>query len=307
MVKKFDSLLSLFKDKAKYIIKSNMTSFIMPSELDFTKVTYGEPRDIGTAGGRMIYINYENGPITVQFPEMIVPYSMKDYEGNKNYTINLSFKDKESRESLSTLYNKINEFDEKMINDGMEKGLTWLRKKVGSRVVAETLYTKMISHAKDKNTGEITDRYPPTIKLKVPYKDGKFECETYNAKKELIDLSTVETKGARVTVIAQCLGIWVAGGKYGVSWKVKLMKIVPPVSIKGYIFKEDPDQIKDNDLEEEEDEVDEDLAHEVAGKMNVKTEDDIVESSDEDEEDEDDEIEVVKPAPAKKVAAKLKK
>lgn len=256
-----------------------MASIITPDDFDVSKITYGTPRDLGTTGGRMIYINYNKGPILLQTPEMSSPYGMKDFEGNKNYTIDLSFKGKESREKLNTFFEKLNELDEKLVNDGMDNSLTWLRKKINSKVVAETIYTKMVKYSKDKNTGEISDKWPPTMKVKIPFKDGKFDCEVYNANKELVDLSTIETKGARVTAIIQCLGIWVAGGKYGISWKAISLKVLPPPTIKGYMFKDDPeDKVKEDDI----DEVDEELAGEVAGKLNTK-EDEIIASSDEED------------------------
>jgi hypothetical protein len=261
---------------------------LSPGEFDAAQITYGEPKDIGTNGGRSVYINFNKMPITIQTPEMIAPYAMKDWEGNHNYTLDLSFKGKESRKVLDTFFNKLTEFDSKLIQDGIKNGLSWLRKPIKSEVVAETIYTKMVRYSKDKNTGEISDKFPPTLKLKVPYKDGKFICETYNGNKELIDIASVETKGARITAIIQCLGIWVAGGKYGVTWKVLQMKVLPAPTIKGYAIKEDTDKVKEEDLDDEDDDEDE-LIDEVNKKVStLKTDDDVIESS---EDEEDDEIE----------------
>jgi hypothetical protein len=270
-----------------------MDYIISPAEFDVSKVTYGEPKDIGATGGRMIYLSYNKSPITIQTPEMIAPYTMKDWEGNHNYTLDLSFKGKEARENLKTFYDKLVEFDEKLINDGIANGLTWIRKKINSKEIAETIYTKMVRYSKDKNTGEVTDKFPATIKLKVPYKEGKFVCETYNGAKELIDLVGLETKGARITAIIQCLGIWVAGGKYGVSWKVLLMKVLPPPTIKGYLFKDDEETVKEVDLDDEDnDDVDDELTKEINGKMKDTK---VIESSDDEVEDSEDELEEKKP------------
>jgi hypothetical protein len=73
----------------------------------------------------------------------------------------------------------------------------------------------MIKHAKDKDTCEPTDKYPPTFKMNLPFCDGKFACEVYDDKRNLIDLNDIQTKGARVTALIQCTGIWLAGGKFG--------------------------------------------------------------------------------------------
>lgn len=277
---------------------------LSPSEFDPANITYGEPKDIGTNGGRSIYINFNRMPITIQTPEMVAPYAMKDWEGNHNYTLDLSFKGKESREVLNTFYNKLTEFDAKLIQDGIKNGLSWVRKPVKSEVVAETIYTKMVRYSKDKNTGEVSDKFPPTLKLKVPYKDGKFMCETYNGNKELIDIGSIETKGARITAIIQCLGIWVAGGKYGVTWKVLQMKVLPAPTIKGYAFKEDTEKVKEEDLDDDIEDDEDELVDEVNKKLStLKTDDDVIESSDEDEEE--DEIEEKAPPP--KLRGKTKK
>jgi hypothetical protein len=283
-----------------------MESILSPDEFDISKITYGEPKDIGTTGFRMVYMSHNKSPITVQTPEMIGAYSMKDYEGNHNYTLDLSFKGKESRSNLNTFFTKLVELDDKLINDGIKNGLTWIRKPVKSKEVAESLYTKMIRYSKDKTTGEITDKFPPTLKIKVPYKEGKFVCEAYNGNKELIDIGTVETKGARITAIIQCLGIWVAGGKYGVSWKILQMKILPAATIKGYAFKEDTERVKEDDLDVQEEDPDMDeLAHVIKTNLNIDQEKELVESSEEEEEEEDD-IEPT-PPPAKASGSRGKK
>ena len=284
------------EDVRKYIISVD--------EFNVSKLTYGTPKDIGTTGGRMIPVFNEDGsPIIIQTPEMLAAYPLKDWEGNHNYTLDLSFLGKDDRPNLMTFFNKLSEFDDKLINDGIENGLTWLRKKVASPAVAEMIFTRMVRFARDKNTREITDKYPATFKMKVPYKDNKFLCEAYNNKKELIDLASIDTKGAKITAIVQCLGIWVAGGKYGVSWKALILKVSPKAAITGFLFKDDNDTIKDEVKDDES--VDEDLAGEIANKLNVKNKKKTVESSDEEEEEEeeeeDDELE------AKPIVGKKKK
>jgi hypothetical protein len=146
--------------------------------------------------------------------------------------------------------------DKKLVHDGVDNSMTWLKKKITSADVVEALYTPIVKYAKDKTTGEITDKYPPSMKLKLPFNNGVFQCEVYDTKrkqvnlKELIDNGSL--KGAKVTAIIQCSGIWVAGGKYGCSWKVLQMRVSPPQTIKGYAFKEiEDDKADDSDIEDE--------------------------------------------------------
>ena len=69
----------------------------------------------------------------------------------------------------------------------------------------------------------------------MPFKDGKFIPDVYDGSKNLMDLNDIETKGANIVAIIQCLGLWVAGGKYGCSWKILQMRIIPPVG-KSFAF-----------------------------------------------------------------------
>jgi hypothetical protein len=157
---------------------------------------------------------------------------------------------------------------------------TWLKKQYKSVDVVEALYTPMVKHAKD-------DKYPPTFKLSLPHNGSQFTCDVYDGNRNLVDIANLETKGARVSAIIQCVGIWIAGSKYGCSWKVLQMKITPPSSIKGYAFKELNEKVED-EVEDDEDNVSESDDHKAlmedvaAVKVEEDDEDEaVIESDDE--------------------------
>jgi hypothetical protein len=81
--------------------------------------------------------------------------------------------------------------------------------------------------------------------------------------------------------LIQCLGIWVIGSKFGITWKIVQMKVIPAKKLQGYAFKEivndsaevepvedgaddaddaddanDADDMDDDDVEESDDELD---------------------------------------------------
>jgi hypothetical protein len=205
-------------------------------------------------------MSLNRSPIVLQTPEMIAPYGVSNWnddgKGPDKYSLDLSFKGKEGRPNLSTFFEKMVELDKKLIQDGVDNSMTWLKKKYNSVDVVEALYTPMVKYAKDKTTGEITDKYPPVFKLKIPFVNSAFQCEVYDNKRKTVDLKQLidsgAFKGAKVTAIIQCLGIWVAGGKYGCSWKVLQMRVSPPQTIKGYAFKElEDDKVDDSDIEDD--------------------------------------------------------
>ena len=272
-----------------------MESIILPSSFDVSSVSYSAPRTLDN-GGRAIYMSLNRSPIVIQTPEMVAPYGVSNWnddgKGPDKYSLDLSFKGKEGRENLNTFFEKMVALDKKLVQDGVDNSMTWLKKKYNSVDVVEALYTPMVKYAKDKTTGEITDKYPPTFKLKIPFVNSAFQCEVYDTKrksvnlKELID--TGAFKGAKVTAIIQCLGIWVAGGKYGCSWKVLQMRVSPPQTIKGYAFKDlEDDKVADSESDIDDDESingNEIINHatEEIKNLNVQddSEDELIESSD---------------------------
>jgi hypothetical protein len=282
-----------------------MDSIILPSNLNVSDVFYSPPRTLDN-GGRAIYMSLNKSPIVLQTPEMIAPYGVNNWnddgKGPDKYSLDLSFVGKDSRENLSLFFDKMKTLDKKLIEDGFQNSMTWLKKTFKTVDVVEALYTPMIKYAKDKATGEITDKYPPTFKLKIPHTNNNFQCEVYDTKrntlnmKELIDSGVM--KGAKVTAIIQCLGIWVAGGKYGCSWKVLQMRVSLPQKIKGYAFKDiEDDKIEDSDLDDDDETDDEKtkdiLNHATEEVGNLNIDDDLIESS-------EDELE----APVKEVTKK---
>lgn len=272
---------------------------LIPSEFDVSLVKYSTVRTLDN-GGKVVYLSYNGAPLVLQTPEMHAPFGLSKWDndkgGNKT-TIDLSFKGKETRAVLAKFFDNFVKLDEKLVVDGAENSVAWLKKKYAENVVKE-FYTPIVKYAKDKNTGEPTDKYPPTFKVTLPKKDGKYSFEVYNQDKQLVDLDAVELKGAKITSLIQCLGIWVAGQKYGLSWKVLQMKVVPQSKINGYSFKDLGDDKAEDLSEDDEDEGD---AEEVMQNAIVesKSEDELVESS-----EEEDELEAKKPAPVKTVVRK---
>lgn len=214
------------------------TNILLPAQLDVGQVQFGVPR-VNDNGGKSIYLSFNRAPIVLQTPEMYAPFGLQRWDGERGtvkYTLDLSFKDMDDRPGLKTFFDKLNEFGDMLIDAGVTNQFEWLKKRGCSRDTIKELFTPPVRHPIDKNTGEINARYPPTFKLSVPFINGAFQCEVYDSKRKLIDLTSTETKGARVTAIIQCTGIWVAAGKFGCMWKAKLLKVVPVQALSGYAF-----------------------------------------------------------------------
>ena len=285
---------------------------LLPSDFSVSNVKYSQVRTLDN-GGKVIYLSHDGAPIVLQTPEMYAPFGInkgweskdgKEQSSNK-VTLDLSFKGKETRPVLNKFFENFVELDNKLVKDGADNSAAWLKKKYTETVVKE-FYTPTIRYSKDKNTGEISDKYPPTFKVTLPKKDGKYAFETYNKDGQKIELDESQLKGAKVSAIIQCLGIWVAGQKYGLSWKVLQFRVSPQSRINGYSFKEIADDKADDNLSDDEEGSD---AHPDAEEVmqnalvEKQSDDELVESSDEEDELEA-KKEPVKKAVVKKAAVK---
>jgi len=283
-----------------------MNSITLAKDFDMSKLTYNDVKMLDN-GGKMVYVSYSKAPLVLQTPQMYAPFGVQTWtnDGKDKHTLSLSFRGKETSPSMEAFYNVLETLDKKLVEDGFANQQTWFKgKKYNSKEVLEALYTPLITPAKDKNTGEVTNKYPATFKMTVPAKDGVFTCQVYDAKQNLIDLKSVQTKGARVSALIQFSGLWFAGGKFGASWRVVQLLVKPNERISGFAFKEDvDDKVVEDDLE---DEVVEEAAKEVLAQAvddAVKDDEPVVES---DEEDEDDDLELSVKKPVKKVVMKRK-
>jgi hypothetical protein len=227
-------------------------SIILTKNLDVSKITYDEPKKLDN-GGKMIYVSFKKNPLRIQTPQCYLPFGINVYKnddsGTEAHSLDLSFDGKDTKPNLMDFFTKMKEFDSMNIQKGFEYQQSWFRKKYPNKEVIEALYTTMIKYPKDKN-GEITTEWPPTFKIKLPYMRGDYKFEMYDKNNQKIDPKSVQTKGARVVAIIKCNGIWLAGGKFGMSWKAEQIQIIPPNKISGFCIryvKEDMINQEEND------------------------------------------------------------
>ena len=82
----------------------------------------------------------------------------------------------------------------------------------------------------------------------MPFRDGEFKLEAYDKNANSIDLNSITTKGAKFTCILQFGGVWLAGGKFGCTYRVVQIQVSPPSTISGFSFKKvEGDKIKNGE------------------------------------------------------------
>jgi hypothetical protein len=132
-----------------------------------------------------------------------------------------------------------------MLDQGVKNSKQWFKGDKSREVLSE-LYTPVVKFAKDAE-GNLKP-YPPTVKITLKQRDGKFETQIYDDKKRPltdVPLEDVLVKGAIITTLIQCTGVWFAGGKFGLSWKaIQIRADKVPDSIRGFAFLDEGDAVE---------------------------------------------------------------
>jgi len=124
-----------------------------------------------------------------------------------------------------------------MIDQGQKNCRQWF-KADASRDMIKMMYSPSVRYSRDAD-GNLKP-YPPTLKVQLRKRNDVFETEVYDENKQLlkdVPMEDVIVKGARLTLLIQCTGVWFAGGKFGLSWKaVQVLADSVPQRIRGFAF-----------------------------------------------------------------------
>ena len=211
-----------------------------------SNISFAAPR-ILDSGGKQVYMNYAYDAntrknLTVQIGSLPIPYGLNIYDkaGPIKYSVNISLRGYDDNPKVKQIFDFFTQLDEFMIDQGVANSKLWF-KQTQPRDVVKAFYTPTVNWAKDAD-GNIKP-YPPTIKLQLRQREGKFDVELYDENKnELkgVRLEDVLVRGAQVTSLIQATSVWFAGGRYGLSWKalqIRMDKI--PDSIRGYSLQDE--------------------------------------------------------------------
>jgi hypothetical protein len=295
-------------------------SVILTKEFNAKNLTYSELKVLPNGIAKTVNIKYNDDRLTLQTPEMYVPYDVNenvDDKGMKKYDLNLSFRGYDTNPHLKRFFEVIQQIEDKVITDAVGNSLTWFKKKYTSKDVVAALFSSSIRMDKDKETGEVLNRYPPTMKVRVPYdnKTSRFNFMAINSDDEDIDFGDVraDMKGGKARLLIQFGGIWIAGGKFGCTWRIFQGKFTPLKKARGVVaFRQESDDEDNAEDTNSKADTDDDLvsdAVQAVGAVKVEdSEEEVVEDEDSEVEEEEEELPPPPPPkPVKKVATKAKK
>ena len=310
-------------------MSSAQQMFVKAKEFQPSKVTYDEPQT-NKRGGKSVNLRLNGQPIVLQVPLMLtwgVNEWVDEGTGSVKYDMALQF-DPQKSTSQQKFLNAMKTMEDKVKDDAVTNAKKWFGKKM-SREVVDALMYPILKYPKDKETGEPDVNRNPTLKLKVPFWEGRYNVEIYGMDRKALYLPPKYGKGAEgnkapeqdatstpvdfvpkashVKGLIRCNGMWFAGGKCGVTWQLVQIQVRPPTRLVGsgncHIMDDSDDDEVAADLDEkdEEETVEEDTGP-------APTFDDDDESEEEAEEaDPEPEPEPVKKKIKKKIVRRKKK
>ena len=313
------------------------SNVILAKSVDVSKLRFAEPKTLSNQS-RTVYINY-NGPdkLTIQTPVMRLPFGLGDWneknnagkkqeDATKKYDLNVSFSDAEGNPKMAAMLEKMQEIEKRIIDEAFDNRVAWLQDDYdGVKSLVAKLFVPIVKVDRDPATKKVVGKYPPTMKLKLPY-DNRNDCFAFVSQDmdgTDVDFKSVmqNMKGAKARLIIQLSGLWFAGGRYGCTWKVVrgMFEVISRSVVSSFIEDSDDDVADAKDYTESDTDLAEDAAAnagaaEVTAKLKSATiatkaaAPQLVESDEDDEEDEVDEESDVEepppPPPAKKAATK---
>jgi hypothetical protein len=226
-------------------------SLVKGKNINTNAITFSVPKTLDN-GAKLVYVNYNQGRFSVQTPWMTMPWKMGAYTDGEypKYSIDLSFKGMDENPELQGFYDKFKALEQTIIDGGLENSVAWFKKNIKSRDGVAEKFGPIIKESRDKETGEPDGKWPASMKIKVPRRDGVWECKVSNKDGTLYKINDSENpencedlfvKNTRVRGIITCVGLWIASGNYMCQWKLTKAEVDVPESFSNEDFLDDSD------------------------------------------------------------------
>ena len=201
-------------------------------------------------------IFFNNKSIAIQTPKMRLPWniSCQQYDFKDKYSITLSFKGMENDDELLQFYKNIQEIDKFILKYIIKNKLELFNKEINSELIKKS-YMPLIKVSVDKETLKPNNKYPPTIKINLPYRNNRFDTRVFDAKKTEIDLKKIPivsilVKELETKILLQLSNIWIMGNKSGCSLNAIQIKLTEnEKKIKNYSFIENNSDESDDEYD----------------------------------------------------------
>ena len=281
-----------------------------------------KPPTVDKRGGKAVKLIHNGQWLTLQIPLMFswgVNEWVDESSGVAKYSLSLQFNPEKSDAEFKFL-EQVKLLQEKILDDAVNNSKDWFGKSKMNRQVAEALFNPLLKYPKKKDgSGEPDLDRNPTLNVKLPYWNGKFNCELFDMKGQCTfgpnrddtegqTPMTLVPKGSSVKGLIQCGGLWFVGGKFGVTWRLQQACVRPPRQLVGQgkcmLMDDSDDEAAEEELNQKEEEEEEQEEQQTTPSFDVNSDDGQDDDEVEEEEEEDDDETVVVEAP-KKVKKKI--
>lgn len=203
---------NIAKLKRGFVVKPFNSSEIY----DLSRLNYKQPK-LTITGMKNVAILYETEPFIIQTPRML-SFGINKWtspEGNSSNSITFSFLNIEKDSKLQKFHKFLEELDYWALTEIQKKSWEWLSIKSISLEEIQANYYKVLRSS--------ANNHPDYIKIKLRNSTSGYSTTFFNKEKEQIEYSNIDevfTKGSFVRGLLQCVGLWFADGKFGLSWKL---------------------------------------------------------------------------------------
>ena len=213
-----------------------------------TDMKYTKPK-VNSVGGRSVgIVNAKTSTVLNLSSPLMLTWGVQDFtdekSGKVSYDLALQFpNDGFETPATKKFLANIAAFEKRIKEDAITNSKEWFSKPKMTSDAVDALWTPILKYPKNKDTLEADMTRAPTLKVKLPFWEGKWkELELYDvdmqpifhdASNPALSPKDLIAKGSHIAVSIQCGGIWFANGKFGVTWKLFQAIVKPKMSLKG--------------------------------------------------------------------------
>ena len=212
-----------------------------------TDIKYSKCK-INASGGKSVGIyNTATGQSLYLGTPLLMTWGMQEYTDDKtgkvSYELSLQFpNDDYDNEETRAFLKAMAAFEQKLKADALVNSKEWFARPKMTPDAVDALFTPVLKYPLDKTTCEKDMNKKPTMRIKVPFWQGKWEgVEIYDADRNClfpcadpnVSPKDIITKLSHLKTMVQCGGIWFANGKFGVTWRFVQGMIQPKLSMRG--------------------------------------------------------------------------
>jgi len=206
-----------------------MSTHLNINDINFAELKFSRQKN--SSERKFISVFYNKKSLSLILPKLRIPFHAQLSKFNQ-LEFNLSLGTDEE------LISKFKELDSQIVAFAAEN--EW--------ITADSVYVPTLKEANG-------NAWPPTIRIKIPKRDDVIQTYFFDENKKSIEVTTNQqaldllSKGTNVLSAVECVGLWFANGRYGLSWKADQIRVFPwrraareEITDNGYAFADSSDE-----------------------------------------------------------------